>query len=89
VSLWDETTYQQIGPTLEFHSMPTFDADAQSLFTVGLGIDGDHTIYLWDLSLSSWQERACYLVNRNFTPTEWRYFFDSTPYRHTCPNLAE
>ncbi len=39
------------------------------------------------MSLQSWQEQACHVVNRNFTESEWSYYFGNQPYRQTCPNL--
>ena len=48
----------------------------------------DHTIFLWDVSLESWQDRACRIANRNLTRAEWKqYIGDIEPYRATCSGL--
>lgn len=47
---------------------------------------GDTTIILLDVSLESWQDRACRIANRNLTRAEWeKYIGDIEPYRATCP----
>jgi WD40 repeat protein len=49
---------------------------------------GDKSIILWDVSLESWQARACRIANRNLTRAEWKqYIGDIEPYRATCPGL--
>ncbi len=50
----------------------------------------DGTIILWPLSPQAWMERACRIVGRNFTPSEWRrYFPPEEPYHKTCEQWAE
>jgi WD40 repeat protein len=61
-----------------------FSPDGQTLAS---GSD-DKTSILWDVSLESWQDRACRIANRNLTHAEWeKYIGDIEPYRATCPDL--
>ncbi|MFQ5799364.1 MAG: WD40 repeat domain-containing protein, partial [Bacteroidota bacterium] len=54
--------------------------------TLASGSD-DGTILLWDVSLESWQARACSIANRNLTRAEWQQFLGDESYRKTCPDL--
>jgi WD40 repeat protein len=55
-----------------------------SKFLVSGGDDG--LIVLWDLSETSWRERACRMANRNLTKEEWlEYVGDSKPFELLCP----
>ncbi|HKA55870.1 MAG TPA: hypothetical protein VKJ47_19635, partial [Candidatus Binatia bacterium] len=48
----------------------------------------DDTLILWDVSVESWQDRACRIANRNLTRAEWeQYIGDIEPYRATCREL--
>jgi WD40 repeat protein len=49
----------------------------------------DNTIILWDVSVESWQTRACRIANRNLTQEEWTQYLPDEVYRKTCPNLPE
>ena len=51
----------------------------------------DGAARLWEVdatvkSSTSWKSRACDVVNRNFTLTEWRRYMADRPYRKICPN---
>ncbi len=41
-----------------------------------------------DLSLESWKQRACEIVNRNFDWNEWNLFRGDQEYRNTCDSIA-
>ncbi|MFQ5858691.1 MAG: WD40 repeat domain-containing protein, partial [Anaerolineae bacterium] len=85
IRLWDVATGRLIGQPLAGHTdvvwSVAFSPDGQSLAS---GSD-DTTIMLWDVSLESWQARACSIANRNLTRAEWRQYLGDEPYRETCP----
>jgi WD40 repeat protein len=78
--LWDMDIVQPIGstyrtdPTDSFAFAFSFD-DAQLIGSSGI---------TWDVDPASWQQRACRITNRNFTPAEWKIFMGDTVYRETC-----
>jgi hypothetical protein len=48
----------------------------------------DRTVAVWegDVSVDSWQRRACSLANRNLTQAEWdQYIGRDLPFQDTCP----
>jgi hypothetical protein len=47
----------------------------------------DGNILELDLSIESWQARACRRANRNLTQEEWQYYFGEQPYQETCSEL--
>lgn len=58
-----------------------FSGDSKLLVS---GADGG-LIVLWDLSETSWRERACRMANRNLTKEEWiDYVGDSKPFELLC-----
>ena len=62
-----------------------FSEDSETLASGGAG---NSPIILWDLSLESWQSRACRVANRDLTQDEWDQFVGSdTPYERTCDVL--
>jgi len=59
-----------------------FSGDSKLLVSGG----DDGLIVLWDLSETSWRERACRMSNRNLTKEEWiDYVGDSKPFELLCP----
>lgn len=59
-----------------------FSGDSKLLVSGG----DDGLIVLWDLSETSWRERACRMANRNLTQEEWIYYVgESKPFEMLCP----
>ena len=82
--LWDTATRQRIGELAGHGSLVTglaFSPNGAILASSSL----DTTVILWDVSLDSWQQRACRIVHRNLTPAEWHQYLGDEPYRETCP----
>lgn len=50
---------------------------------------GSHaeTLILGDVSLESWQARACRIANRNFTRAKWQQYLGDEQYQATCLGL--
>jgi WD40 repeat protein len=45
---------------------------------------------VWDVSLTSWEAKACYIAGRNMTRVEWNsYMGEDTAYHRTCPDLPD
>lgn len=85
LALWDIAQGERLGEPLLGHIdwalSVTFSPDGKKLVSGGLG----KNIIQWDVDLASWQQRACAIANRNFTQDEWERYFQTTPYRTTCP----
>ena len=87
IILWHIIERRPIGNPLVGHTdwvnELVFAPDGQQLFSGGR----DGQLLVWPASVESWQERACHIANRNFTPEEQRqYFRDQTP-RTQCKEL--
>lgn len=95
IRLWDVTTRQPLGPPLIGHG--------DAVLSVALSADGktlvsgseDNTVRFWDMTahpllrsdFDSWEERACFIANRNLTRAEWQQYMGDELYRATCPDL--
>ncbi len=88
VILWDVETRRPLGQPLARHASEVWSV-AFSPVSPTLASGGrDKIIILWDVSVESWQDRACYIANRNLTQSEWDQFIGSDiPYARTCPDL--
>ena len=64
-----------------------FSSDGRTLYSRAEAILEQPDIFQWDVSIESWQNRACRKANRNFTCKEWRQYFGSENYHRTCPDL--
>lgn len=85
VVLWDIATAQEIGLPFS-HAGPVnslaFSRNGQMLAAAEEG-----QLILWDVDRNSWRQRACSLVARNLTWSEWQQYFPGQSYRKICPNL--
>jgi len=91
VRLWDVSASLPIGSPLKEPNAPVysvaFSPDGKLLASGGSMSKerNNWPLILWDVDYESWQRRACDLVNRNFSETEWQYFFpEQRKYRITC-----
>lgn len=95
IRLWDVATRQPINPPLIELPLPT-DPTTGAVRTTAINSitfspDGKYIAsggtdapVLWDVSLESWEKRACKLAARNFTTEEWSRYMGEVPYRETC-----
>jgi WD40 repeat protein len=82
--LWDTETLQQFGAT--------FPGDPGQWGNAQLTPDGsslvvvyaDGTGFVWPTSVRAWEQHACAVAGRNFTPEEWRRFVGSRSYSRVC-----
>jgi WD40 repeat protein len=89
VHLMDGRCGQAFGPPLCLDDgEPVFSLDFSPDGNLLAVARGDGSCALWNLNLQAWLDLAREIVNRNFTPEEWRRYFGETPYRRTIPNLA-
>jgi WD40 repeat protein len=86
VLVWNLDTGEPVAPPLlgsvEMETMAV--SPDGSLLALG-ALDTSGLVYLWDLDLTPWSDRACAIANRNLTDAEWRQYLGETPYRTTCP----
>jgi WD40 repeat protein len=98
IALWDVASHQLMGDPLTGPergvTSVVFSPDGKTLASgSGSGSLGSGDIWLWDLDLDSWKERACRIANRNLTRAEWAQYVNSEPFTYdrvyakniTCP----
>jgi hypothetical protein len=84
LQLWDLASQRPIGDPVNLDAIP-----------IGLVASADgarlvHTFswprppLVWDVSASSWQQRACTLANRHLTRAEWDRYLPGRPYDPGC-----
>jgi acyl carrier protein len=91
IYLWDTETQQPLGPPLKGHTAPITSlafgprcagCPAETSLVSG---DARGTLMMWDMSVASWQRRACAISNRRLTDRERaRYLKDMSPHE-ICP----
>jgi hypothetical protein len=68
----------------QFVAGGVFSADGKWLASRAIG-----SPFIWHIDLERWLARACELVNRNLTATEWRRYTGSDDsYVSACPDIA-
>jgi WD40 repeat protein/class 3 adenylate cyclase len=82
--IWVTATQQQLGADFpggqgQWGSV-AYTADSRYLITVF----GDGTAYRWPVSPNAWENQACAVAGRNFTPEEWRRFVGARSYSRVC-----
>jgi WD40 repeat protein len=83
--LWTTVTEQQLGAT--------FPGDPGQWGNAQYTPDGSHLVvvyqdgkaFVWPTSLGAWEQHACDVAGRNFTPEEWQRFVGSRSYSAVCP----
>jgi WD40 repeat protein len=82
--IWVTATQQQLGSD--------FPGGAGQWGNIGYTPDGryliyvfgDGTAYRWPISLDAWEQHACAVAGRNFTPEEWQRFVGGRAYSRVC-----
>ncbi len=88
--LWDVTAHNPIGKPLygtgsSINSDGTRFVTLHSTSTENNGVyEYTSTIHLWDIDPKSWVKLTCQVASRNFTQTEWSYYFPGEAYKSTC-----
>ena len=89
VILWNVKQQQSLATLREhddFVGHLSFSPDGKQLASAGF-FNG--AIKLWDISRTSWRERARKIANRNMTREEWRTYMGERPYRKIFEDLPE
>ena len=85
VKLYATATLQQEGTTLttgqNAASTAAFEPHGNDL----LVINDRGTGFRWPTSLAGWEQRACAVAGRNFTPQEWSRYLPGQHYTSVCP----
>jgi WD40 repeat protein len=87
IRLWDVDTHEPIGALF---AVPQDKTIRSVVFSSSSGLlasnsEGDAIIF-WDGDYQAWSARACAIVNRNLTESEWNTYMGNRPYRRTCAN---
>ena len=84
VWLWDVQRRRLLATPLEFHkdtvNSVVFTPDGETLISGSL----DKNIAVWDLDFNSWKRRACSVVNRTLTDSEWQTYVGVTRDHEPC-----
>jgi WD40 repeat protein len=83
VLLWDMGRRQPLGQVMNYQAPVSglaFSSDGQLLASS----DSSGVLTTWDMRVTSWQERACAVANRNLSRAEWDQFGSGSPYQRTC-----
>jgi WD40 repeat protein/class 3 adenylate cyclase len=83
--IWETATFQQVGS-----DFPGGEGQwgAEAYTPNGrylISVFGDGTAYRWPVSLTAWENQACRVAGRNFTPEEWQRFAGGRSYSTVCP----
>ena len=87
--LFDVASREQLGGPLAGHHGPVFSIAFAANGTRLVSVGRDGRVLLWNVEPWSREQalldRACELVGRNLTRSEWRLFLPGKPYSRTCP----
>lgn len=90
IFLWDTETGQPLGQPLKGHAAPVtnlaFSPDCAGCSAEPRLVSGDSdgTLLMWDVSVASWQKRACAILNRRLTEEEWERYFTAASTSGVC-----
>lgn len=90
VFLWDIETQQQLGQPLKGHTAEitslAFTPSCTGCPAEARLVSGDAsgTLIMWDVSISSWQRRACAISGRYLTDAERARYFTDSLLRQAC-----
>jgi WD40 repeat protein len=81
--VWDVLSGQELGRMLHDYqvSLVAFNPSEKMI------ISSSNTTRIWLWSINDLISEACKRTPRNFTYSEWIYYFPDEKYRATCPNL--
>ena len=89
IVLFDVASREQLGGPLAGHHGPVFSIAFAANGTRLVSVGRDGRVLLWNVEPWSREQalldRACELVGRNLTRSEWRLFLPGKPYSRTCP----
>ncbi|HLX58135.1 MAG TPA: WD40 repeat domain-containing protein, partial [Ktedonobacteraceae bacterium] len=90
--LWNVAPGEPLGPlthAIEVNASTqgsiAFAPNGQQLATVSVTqADGLGIFLLWDITVKSWEAKACFIANRDLNPEEWRQFGTGGTTRRVC-----
>jgi WD40 repeat protein len=89
IVLFDVAARQQLGAPLQGHDGQVFSLAFRHDGTSVVSAGRDGRLLLWDVadwaSEAALRDRACSLVGRNLTRSEWSTFVPGKAYGRTCP----
>ena len=91
VSLHDSTTGEQLGDDLWFDNVSISDIDlSDDGAYLAIVSEGRTTVYQDEaLDVTSLVARACEVLGRNASHSEWQDLTGGRPFRKTCPDAPD
>jgi WD40 repeat protein len=83
ITFFDLRSYQRIAQPFKIPGTAQFTLNPKGNILVSGS--NDNQLILWDVNPTSWHDRACKMVGRNFTREEWRRYIPGDDYHSTCP----
>jgi len=81
--LYDPKTGRQIGSSVPASRLLPYVVFAPDGSKV-VAADADAHVWVLPVALDAWEERACEVANRNFTPDEWDEFVTGRAFEEVC-----